>query len=523
MSEKIRNLLQNWKILMLISLVMISILLVCNVIPINEHLGVGFGNGLDYGLDFAGGVQMQLKLEIPENASVRDTLEIEKGILERRLNAMGLRDITVIPWGEKYILIQVANALPSELERIENIIRQQARFEARIDGELAFLGSEVNIDLRPEGSGVIRGQPAEWFVSIHLTPQGGNRFCNAGRNKLGTPIDMFLDRPEGSIILMTNSTYKILSELREGSDLISDNWIRIIENRSRIPILIAENINLDILNSFLRRGFRHVIIATDEDEIGDDIIALLEENNFTTERKIKGNLSYGEWVKEMIGLKSSPILNCDPCTKCKYNAQITGKAPTVDLALEEMKQTKILLSSGNLPARVDIESKSEIPASHEKFLKYSFIIAIISIIVVAIVIFLRYREPFIVLPIIITCLSEIIIILGVASFINWELDLPAVAGIIAAVGTGVDDQIVITDETMEREKRKKKIISLTERIRRAFFIIFTAAATTIAVMLPIFSIQALKGFAFTTVIGVVIGVFVTRPAYAKIIEEVLRE
>ncbi|RLI95123.1 MAG: preprotein translocase subunit SecD, partial [Candidatus Altiarchaeales archaeon] len=133
------------------------------------------------------------------------------------------------------------------------------------------------------------------------------------------------------------------------------------------------------------------------------------------------------------------------------------------------------------------------------------------------------REPFIVLPIIITCLSEIIIILGVASFINWELDLPAVAGIIAAVGTGVDDQIVITDETMEREKRKKKIISLTERIRRAFFIIFTAAATTIAVMLPIFSIQALKGFAFTTVIGVVIGVFVTRPAYAKIIEEVLRE
>ncbi|RLI93681.1 MAG: hypothetical protein DRO90_03230, partial [Candidatus Altiarchaeales archaeon] len=95
MSEKIRNLLQNWKILMLISLVMISILLVCNVIPINEHLGVGFGNGLDYGLDFAGGVQMQLKLEIPENASVRDTLEIEKGILERRLNAMGLRDITV--------------------------------------------------------------------------------------------------------------------------------------------------------------------------------------------------------------------------------------------------------------------------------------------------------------------------------------------------------------------------------------------------------------------------------------------
>ncbi|RLI85476.1 MAG: preprotein translocase subunit SecD, partial [Candidatus Altiarchaeales archaeon] len=79
-------------------------------------------------------------------------------------------------------------------------------------------------------------------------------------------------------------------------------------------------------------------------------------------------------------------------------------------------------------------------------------------------------------------------------------------------------------ETIERGIKKRRVISLIERIRRAFFIIFTAAATTIAVMLPLMTFVAgmLRGFAFTTIAGVLIGVFITRPAYAKIIEEILK-
>ena len=129
------------------------------------------------------------------------------------------------------------------------------------------------------------------------------------------------------------------------------------------------------------------------------------------------------------------------------------------------------------------------------------------------------------LPILSAGLSEIIIILGLASLINWQLDLPAMAGIIAAVGTGVDHQIVITDETIKEAEKKRKVVSMTERIRRAFFIIFTAAATTIAAMIPLVGIGAgmLKGFAFTTIMGVLVGVLIVRPAYARIIKDVLVE
>ena len=60
---------------------------------------------------------------------------------------------------------------------------------------------------------------------------------------------------------------------------------------------------------------------------------------------------------------------------------------------------------------------------------------------------------------------------------------------------------------------------------RAFFVIFASAATTITAMsfLLVYFVGTLKGFAFTTILGVLIGIFVTRPAYAEIAKYLLGE
>jgi preprotein translocase subunit SecF len=44
--------------------------MITNVIPLNAGKGIGFGTGLDYGLDFAGGTQLQLKLEKPISSEI---------------------------------------------------------------------------------------------------------------------------------------------------------------------------------------------------------------------------------------------------------------------------------------------------------------------------------------------------------------------------------------------------------------------------------------------------------------------
>jgi preprotein translocase subunit SecD len=240
----------------------------------------------------------------------------------------------------------------------------------------------------------------------------------------------------------------------------------------------------------------------------------------------QGNESISAWVTELTGLQSSPRLNFNTRGECVYNAQITGTTLTLEAARKEIRDNQVLLTSGNLPAELTVESRSSTPPTlGRKFLRYAFYTALLAELVVAFIIYLRYaRRPFLVVPIALAGICEVIIILGFASVINWQLDLPAVAGVIAAVGTGVDHFIVITDETLKRGgKEQKKIISMAERIRRAFFIIFTAAATVVAAMLPLLAIGAgmLKGFAFTTIMGVFVGVMIVRPAYAKIISQIV--
>ncbi|MAF50466.1 MAG: hypothetical protein CMH64_00070 [Nanoarchaeota archaeon] len=108
-----------------------------------------------------------------------------------------------------------------------------------------------------------------------------------------------------------------------------------------------------------------------------------------------------------------------------------------------------------------------------------------------------------------------------AAAIGWNLDLAAIAGIIAAVGTGVDDQIVITDEIMKGEA--ERFYSWKEKIQKAFYIILVAYFSTVVAMLPLWGAAAglLRGFAITTILGVTIGVFVTRPAFASILEKLI--
>ena len=115
------------------------------------------------------------------------------------------------------------------------------------------------------------------------------------------------------------------------------------------------------------------------------------------------------------------------------------------------------------------------------------------------------------------------ILLGFAAVARWNLDLVAIAGIILVVGTGVDHLVVITDETVRGKKDDAS--DWKRKIKNAMFIITGAYLTVFASMLPLFWAGAglLKGFALTTLAGLSFGVLIARPAYAAIIEILLKE
>ncbi|MBN1377314.1 hypothetical protein JW949_03225 [Candidatus Woesearchaeota archaeon] len=192
--------------------------------------------------------------------------------------------------------------------------------------------------------------------------------------------------------------------------------------------------------------------------------------------------------------------------------------------LDNMKRLQTILITGSLPVKLEIINTETLsPLLGEDFLKNVLFIGVLALVSVIIVITLRYRKLIIALPIALTMVSEVIIILGVASMISWNLDLVAIAGIIIAVGTGVDDLIIITDETLN--EKTEIYNNWKEKLKKAFFIIMAAYFTTLVAMLPLWFAGAglLKGFALTTIIGISAGVLISRPAFGRMIEILVEE
>jgi preprotein translocase subunit SecD len=198
---------------------------------------------------------------------------------------------------------------------------------------------------------------------------------------------------------------------------------------------------------------------------------------------------------------------------------------TGDEGQQKANQLQIHLRAGALPVKVDVLGAGQVSAElGSKFKSQVLIAGIIALILVAIVVSLRYKQPNIVIPMLATSFSEVIMILGFTTLVGFQLDLPTITGIIAVIGTGIDHLIIITDEVLAGGAMPPDKV-YKSRLTKAFTIIFSAAATVLVAMSPllIMGFGALRGFAVITIVGVLIGVFIARPAYAEIIQSMLVE
>ncbi len=196
-----------------------------------------------------------------------------------------------------------------------------------------------------------------------------------------------------------------------------------------------------------------------------------------------------------------------------------GTGETQDDAYKDaeasMHKLQTILITGSLPYKLEVVKLDTIsPSLGDEFLRLIMLSGLAAIFAAALIIFVRYRKIKSSLAIILTSLSEIIIILGVAALIDWNLDLPSIAGIIATIGTGMDDLIIVLDEA-----KQKTFLSIKQKMKRAFAIILGTYFTTVVSLIPLYWAGAglLKGFAITTIIGISVGVLITRPAFTDII------
>lgn len=202
-----------------------------------------------------------------------------------------------------------------------------------------------------------------------------------------------------------------------------------------------------------------------------------------------------------------------------------GGLRVTGMSRDQAQLVSVALRAGELPAPVNIVSTQTIsPLRGDQFKQYSLVVALLAVLGVGAAIYNRYRDARIAVPTVLTGVAEVVILLGFSSAMNFNVDLAFIAGMIAVIGTGVDDLIIIADEVQERGRVQSAEI-YRKRLKRAFIIIGMAATTTIGAMLPLawVGLGRISSFAVVTIVGVLIGVLITRPAYGSVLRELITE
>ncbi len=549
-----RELFRNYRVLLLIAGVIGSLLAIMAI-------------GVPLGLDFKGGTFFQVQLdEAPSQEKMSGTIV---PIISQRVDAFGLKDTKVSALGSDLVAVEIAETDPKQIERIETLLKTQGKFEATLDGAALFEGSDIVQVYRDPGRGYGVQNTANslgqasfgWQLPFLLNQKAAQSFsakvfhrCTAtsfdaarGTSYDCDPTFFFIDRPAGAVLVLPDIAYNNDTQL-----LLSGNVFKNIpENTSMDLLLRNADVNAILLDenlSFTQEQIaqleeiarfsppkRAIVHPSVLQEHRDRLIGLGFRVSEVAEQDTKV-----PWVWAAVGARqviniTPGIANLDPYVENEKDAKIfselliTGGAASAEEAKGELKSLEVLLVTGSLPIGIrNISKESVSPLLGKEFLWNTLVIGVVALLLVALIVFLRYRHPSLAVPIMLTGLSEIIILLGVSCVLRVNLDLASMTGILAAIGTGVDHQIIIMDELLKgtgNEEESTAGMSYGARIQRAFFIIIAAAAIAAATMLPLFfgiGAGKLKGFAIMTILGVIIGVGITRPAFSVFAEYLLR-
>lgn len=508
------------------------------------------------GIQFSGGTRMLLDPQTNATGQeLNDVATDVKDILGLRISASDAvsdAQVRVVDLGDGDYKIQLQTANTNQTE-LRKLIQQQGSFEARMPLNVV---DETNLTVNYQDR-----------TDLNFGKQGQNvtvsRISDSGQESLGEyePGQRFTAaNTEFVYKSATNDSSSLEVVAYAGDDIMQVNWN---ERRTRgsgnqfrtsFPIELEKGAAMDtglIFSNYLPS------ISTSESQL------TLENGSAAMLRLyVDGEIRNSLTVASELGQEPYS-------TRSSISA--TGESPSA--SRDSARELQTILKSGALPVPIQIESVSNISAAlGSQFMKASILSIIASLVAVGFLVFVRYDDFRYALPIVLTGASEVYILFGFWSWFTQlgSISLSAIAGVIAAVGTGVDDQIIITDES-----GKEQIRSVAERMKRAFFVIFTSAASTIGAMFPILSagtastligisgasligyafyskrtnysfvaigsmalavsivtsavgpssaaLQSIHGFAATAILGILIGITITRPAYSKYVEYIEKD
>ena len=528
--------------------------------------------GLNFGLDLQGGSYLQLQLQ----GAVAQVDVTPENILEAQFNAS-----SVEKRADSYIVIvpgKVKATLPDDLGYSgANMVEQNNATRITIVAApetviTNYLKTNLDADVK-----IVGVAPVLYEIRTNVTRESLDALLAPVGGKVPTGENAFV---EGVTVETVDETKKVLDSKLNRLGL-QDIRVRVVDNK----FILIDLAGMDVATAHDvvgKPGKFEIRIQTDDNQTihvlyGDAVgsveiptgdrsgswgvpFVLSEEGAIVFQKAANDSGA----VKNPDAHPISMYLDKDEIFSAPLAAELASSLAKVpvrtmearvgagDAASQKAKELYIHLREGALPVNVVIVGSGQVPAALGKQFTVQMVIAgLVALLAVALMVFYRYRERRIVLPMVATSASEVVMMLGVWSFAGWQLDLASLAGIIMVIGTGVDQLVIITDELIRGNEAvpaasdrsiKERAADAADkagvgkpvatsskvylgRLSRAFVIILGAAMTTIVAMLPLLymGFGALTGFALIIIIGVVLGTVIARPAYGRVIGYILAE
>jgi len=469
-----------------------------------------------------------------EGGKISDqTREEVTNLLQTRVDPAGLLGVQSRPMGANLVLFEVPAMDP---ERAKALLGQTGRLEAFIENTLVLTADDIetvgSIKIT-ETSGVYK-----YEVPLTISQDGANKFAAASDGKGNYPFVIYLDRPDDAVLLFNNQLLTNMS-----TALTYDNTARTFRITISGTQGVSESHSYDLLVSFIliskdnldnetlqtiqemyatkNRAIFLGSVTDFSENVTGSVKAIFTENKVEYLPKTSETETTESWLQRACGLQSAPAISPDIAGKASQNVEISGSRSTYESAEREASDLKTVLQQ-RLPVKVSFVGESSIPARLGSEFAFDILkAAIAAVIAVGVLVYLRYRRPLIVGAIMLTMGSEVLVTIGIASGLRQTIGLAEIAAVLAVIGTGVEQQLIITDEVLQKglPKAGPRPMSLSGRIAKAFAVIFAAAATTIAALATLFFVGygAMKGFAIVMIIGILAAILVTRPAYGSIV------
>lgn len=178
-------------------------------------------------------------------------------------------------------------------------------------------------------------------------------------------------------------------------------------------------------------------------------------------------------------------------------------------SLEEAKRQAGIIQSGALPVTIKTVSVKTVgPTLGADAIPNSLKAAKVGILLIFLFMIIYYRVPGILADI--ALVLYIILVLLTFTSVNVVLTLPGIAGFLLTIGMAVDANVLIFERIKEELKTGKSIKSAVDSgFHRALSSILDSNITTIiaAIVLYFLGSGAVKGFAMTLMIGIIMSMF----------------